>query len=218
MFARSWSRSLALDVAVRGRQFCSRRSRRGPARIHLAMVPSHWGESVAEGIGFAVTGWLQLVFAAVVLTRPSCALLWLGAGAQCCRDPRAWIVSRTAGLPFGAHSGHAETAGFIDITCVVFEAGSSWRASRSWPAAPSGRTIRVPASRSSGSSRPLGVLALTTAALASPGACTHAADSHGETAAGSGGGHTHGTPAVGGGGSGGHTHALPAGTDADKGF
>src|SRR6266850_4010469 len=74
----------------------------GAGAIHLAMVPSHWGESVAEGIGFAVTGWLQLVFAAVVLTRPTRALLWLAAALNGAAIA-AWGVSRTAGLPFGLH-------------------------------------------------------------------------------------------------------------------
>ena len=31
--------------------------------IHLAMVPSHIGESTIEGVGFAVAGWFQLVVA-----------------------------------------------------------------------------------------------------------------------------------------------------------
>ena len=89
--------------------------------IHLVMVPSHWGESVAEGLGFAITGWLQLAFAALVLARPSRALLWAGAALNAAAIG-AWIVSRTAGLPLGEHAGHAESAGFVDITCVVFEA------------------------------------------------------------------------------------------------
>jgi hypothetical protein len=61
------------------------------------------------------------------------------------------------------------------------------------------------------------VLALTTAALGSPGARNHAAHSHGDTAATGAGGHTHGTPADGAaGGAGGHTHGVPAAND--KGF
>ena len=184
--------------------------------IHLAMVPSHWGESVAEGVGFAVTGWLQLVFAAVVLTRPSRTMLWLAAALNAAAIA-TWIVSRTAGLPFGAHAGHAETAGFIDVTCVVFEAvlivaciALAFRPRFGARHARSGMAIAGIAS--------LGVLALTTSALASPGARNHAAHSHGETAAGSGGGHAHGTPAAGdGSGGSGHTHAVPAGAD-DKGF
>jgi hypothetical protein len=185
----------------------------GAGAIHLAMVPSHWGESVAEGVGFAVCGWLQLVFAAVVLTRPSRALLWLGAALNAAAIG-AWTVSRTAGLPFGAHAGHAESAGFIDITCVVFEAvlvvaciAFALRPRIGARHARGGMAVAGIAA--------LGVLALTTAALGSPGARNHAAHSHGDTAATSAG-HTHGSTA-GGGGGGGHTHGVPAGAD-DKGF
>ena len=177
--------------------------------IHLAMVPSHWGESVAEGIGFAVCGWLQLGFAAVILTRPSRTLLGLGAALNGAAIA-AWAVSRTAGLPFGLHAGHAESAGFVDITCVVFEAvlvvACIALALRPRFGARRARTGMAVAGIAS-----LGVLALTTSVLASPGARNHAAHSHGDTVAG--GGHTHGTPAGGGGG---HTHGTPAADD--KGF
>jgi hypothetical protein len=180
----------------------------GTGAIHLAMVPSHWGESVAEGMGFAVTGWLQLVLAAVLLTRPSRALLWLGAALNGAAIA-AWVVSRTAGLPFGAHAGHSESAGFVDITCVAFEAvlvvaciALALRPRIGARHARAGMAVAGIAS--------LGVLALTTSVLASPAARNHAAHSHGDTAAGSptpaAGGHNHGTPAAG---------ATPA---DDKGF
>src|SRR6476660_6322612 len=190
----------------------------GAGAIHLAMVPSHWGESVAEGIGFAVTGWLQLVFAAAVLSRPSRVLLWAGAALNAAAIA-AWAVSRTAGLPFGIHAGHAESAGFVDITCVVFEAvlvvGCIAFALRPRIGARHARAGMAVAAIAS-----IGVLALTTSVLASPGARNHAAHSHGETAAagGSGGaGHTHGTPAAESGGGGeGHNHGTP--TVNDKGF
>ena len=46
--------------------------------IHLVMAPSHMDEWALEGIGFALAGWLQLVFAALVLVRPSRPLLLAG--------------------------------------------------------------------------------------------------------------------------------------------
>ena len=46
--------------------------------IHLAMVPSHWGESVVEGFGFAVVGWAQLALAVAFFVRPTAALLAWG--------------------------------------------------------------------------------------------------------------------------------------------
>src|SRR6187551_1595418 len=38
--------------------------------IHLAMVPSHWGSSTVEGVGFALVGWAQVVLAVLVLALP----------------------------------------------------------------------------------------------------------------------------------------------------
>ncbi len=170
------------------------------------MVPSHWGESVAGGLGFAAAGWLQLVFAAVVLTRPSRALLWLGAALNGAAIA-AWAVSRTAGLPFGLHAWHPQSAGFVDITCVVFE-GVLVVACIAAAVRPHFGARHARAGMSVAAIASFGVLALTTSVLASPGARNHAAHSHGDTAAA---GHTHGAPAAGG-----HTHGIPA-VD-DKGF
>jgi hypothetical protein len=93
----------------------------------------------------------------------------------------AWAVSRTAGLPFGENAGHAGSLGFLDLTCVALEIalivascavltrpglGSALRGSRLGLAA----------------AVPVGILALTTAAVASPGARNHAHDSHGDAA------------------------------------
>lgn len=163
----------------------------GAGAIHLAMVPSHWGESVAEGVGFAVTGWLQLAFALLVVSRPSRALLRLGILLNAAAIG-AWIVSRTAGLPFGAHSGHAESVGFVDVTAVVFEGllvlACAALLFRPGILARFGRSGVAVAGVAS-----VGVLALTTGALASPGARNHAAHSHGVAAAD---GHSHGAPNV----------------------
>jgi hypothetical protein len=180
----------------------------GAGGIHLALVPSHWDESVAEGIGFAVAGWAQLAFAVLLFARPGRWLLRAGIVVNASAIG-AWIVSRTAGLPFGPHAGHAESAGFVDVTTVAFEAvllvacaalvlrpGAGSQARGALLAAAVGA----------------GVLGLTTGALASPGARDHAAGSHGtHGAAGdgapAGGPHDHGD---------GGTDDLPAGDD--KGF
>ena len=39
----------------------------GAAAIHLAMAPSHLGESAVEGTGFVVSAWLGLGLAALVI-------------------------------------------------------------------------------------------------------------------------------------------------------
>jgi hypothetical protein len=163
----------------------------GAGAIHLAMVPSHWDESVVEGVGFAMFGWLQLAFAAVVLVRPSRALLTGGAVVNAAAIA-TWTWSRTAGLPFGEHSGHAESAGFVDVTCVVFE-GVLLVACLALLARP---RLAGPTTRSAlafTGTAAVAVLALTTAALASPSARDHASQSHGDHATA---GHEHGVETV----------------------
>jgi len=159
------------------------------AVIHLVMVPSHAGESLAEGIGFALAGWFQLVAAWLFLSRRVRAflvpiavanLLFIG----------AWAWSRTAGIPFGAHAGQSESVGFVDLTTVALEAalllwcavlvrrptlGAQWR----------GRANMIAAMVI------VGVFGVTTAAIASPSARDHAAHSHGDVATD---GHDHGAP------------------------
>src|SRR5436190_9977741 len=88
--------------------------------IHLVMVPSHAGESLAEGIAFALSGWFQILTAWLLLTRLVRQLLAPIAVANV-TFIGAWVVSRTVGIPFGAHAGHAETVGFVDVTTVAFE-------------------------------------------------------------------------------------------------
>jgi hypothetical protein len=165
----------------------------GAGAIHLAMVPSHWGESVAEGLSFAVVGWLQLAFAVAVWSRPSRLLLRLGIllnGAVV----GAWVVSRTIGLPYGAHAGEAEDAGFVDVTTVAFElvlvaCAAALLVRPRLGRRLAGRGFAVAAGAA------LGVLALTTATLASPGARDHG--THGaETAAGAGNSHGAGAAAA----------------------
>src|SRR5262245_38374131 len=93
----------------------------GAAVIHAAMAPSHLGESALEGWGFVVSAWAQLALAVAVLVRPSRRV---GAAVVATNAVliAVWVVSRTAGLPFGAHSGHAESVGFVDGVCVALEA------------------------------------------------------------------------------------------------
>lgn len=95
----------------------------------------------------------------------------------------AWVVSRTSGLPFGEHAWHAETAGFVDVSCVAIEAALILAAGvllarpglgRGWDRSRFALAAVVP----------VGVVALATGALASPSARDHARGSHGDHAAG----------------------------------
>jgi len=144
--------------------------------IHLAMVPSHWGSSAVEGIGFALTGWAQIVIAVMMLTSPSRGLLRVTMLVNVFAVG-VWMISRTWGLPFGEHSGEPHAAQFIDLVCVGLEVSlvvlAAWwlehpEFGRNWH----GRALAVFAIV------PIAVVALATAALASPSARNHAHDSH----------------------------------------
>jgi hypothetical protein len=164
----------------------------GAGAIHLAMAPSHMGESAVEGAGFLAAAWVQLLLAAAVLLRPSRRVLAAVAGSGVAFIA-VWVVSRTAGLPFGAHSGHAESVSIVDGACVALEAVAVLVA----VAQLAGLATRLLRGRAVAVVGALGALALTTGAVASPSARDHAAGSHGAHGDEAAGGHAHGAGAVG---------------------
>jgi hypothetical protein len=166
--------------------------------IHLVMVPPHAGESMTEGIGFALTGWFQIVTAWLLLNRKQRALLMPIAVANAAFIG-AWVWSRTAGLPFGAHKGIKEALGFVDLTCVGFEVALlvtcallARRPEQTNTKAKTGkRAMRFSLAVI------IGVFALTTAAVASPGARNHGhTDGHTDGTTAAADGHNHGTAAA----------------------
>ena len=175
--------------------------------IHLAMVPSHWGESAVEGVGFAVAGWAQLALAVLLLARPT-ALLLRATAVLNLAFAVVWLVSRTWGLPFGDHAWHPHDPSFVDLTCVGAEialVGVSLYAlqrpalGREW----SGKRLAL------GAIVPLSVVALATAALGSPSARDHGSASHG--------GHAHTNEATTVAASSAHDHGAQAAGD-DRGL
>ena len=164
--------------------------------IHLAMVPSHMESSSVEGIGFALAGWVQVGVALWILARPSRTALrvvmlvsvaFLG----------VWAISRTWGLPVGDHAGHPHDVAFVDLACVGIEIAAVVAAALllehpNWGRTWHGARLAIAAIV------PLAVLALGTAALASPSARDHADSAHGghahdaTVASASTDGHVHG--------------------------
>jgi hypothetical protein len=186
--------------------------------IHLAMVPSHAGTAAVEGVAFAATGWLQLVFAVVLVGRSPFLLRFAFVRLAVVANVAfiaAWAMSRTIGLPWGEHAWHSETAGFVDIACVAMEAALVVGACALLARPRLGHSARR--SRFAlGAVIPIAVLALATGALASPSARDHASDSHGDHAAGadSSAAHDHGSAATPAGGpvslNGDHVHGVKA--------
>lgn len=160
--------------------------------IHLVMVPSHAGESAVEGAGFLVAGWVQVVAAILVVTRPSRLLLRLIIGLNLALIG-AWAISRVWGLPFGAHAGHPESASSVDLTCVAIEVALVVACAAALTRPSLGRGW----DRSKlllGSAAPIGVVILVSGVLLSPSARDHASASHGDHVAGA---HADGTHAAG---------------------
>ncbi|HEY2666787.1 MAG TPA: hypothetical protein VGK51_08110, partial [Actinomycetota bacterium] len=88
--------------------------------IHLAAVPEHWANYRSAALFFIGLGIFQIVWAALVLGRPSRLLYAVGAAASL-GTIAIWAVSRTSGLPFGPFAGIAERAGRADIISTFFE-------------------------------------------------------------------------------------------------
>lgn len=191
----------------------------GAGAIHLVMVPSHVQEWAPEGYAFALVGWFQLIVAAVLIARPSKALLKVTVVTNLV-FVAAWAVTRTFGSPFGPHAGHAETASFIDLATVGLEAALVLAAGVLLARPNLGKDWDTGA-LAAASIVPLSILALTTAAVASPDAANHSHGSHGDhgeavTAAGATDGHDHaagdhdhaGADATGSSAADGHDHAA----------
>ncbi len=90
------------------------------AAVHFGMIPSHAGSSTAQAVGFGIAAWVGVIFAIAVIFRPSAKLLLAGAAAHLGMIA-IWIVSRTAGLPVGAHAGQSESVGSVDVFATVAE-------------------------------------------------------------------------------------------------
>jgi len=88
--------------------------------IHFAAVPEHWANYRIAAVFFIGLGIFQVVWAALVIGRPSRALSAVG-GAASLLTIGTWIASRTSGLPFGPFAGVAERAGRADIISTILE-------------------------------------------------------------------------------------------------
>lgn len=150
------------------------------AVIHFAMVPVHAGSGLTEPLGFAIVGWFQLVVAGVILVRgASRSVLWTAIIGNAVIIG-LWVLSRTAGLPVGAHAGEGEPASLIDGMAVGLEAAAILVA---FALIFTPTVLRIGQVVAIGMA--VGVIGLATVAIVSPDAADH--DHSGDTALGSGG-------------------------------
>src|SRR5262249_31638003 len=130
----------------------------GAAAIHFAVIFEHFTEYALYGVFFLVISWAQMIWAAVVLWRPSRLWRWLGL-AGTALVVAVYVASRTTGLPIGPDVGHREPVGGLDVVSTVLElvlvagcAALLWRPSladapvrRLTPVARAARLAAVPA-------------------------------------------------------------------------
>jgi hypothetical protein len=91
------------------------------AVIHFAVAGEHFQEYWLYGVFMVVVAWLQLLWAAVAIARPS-RLLFVGGAVLSVGVVAVYIVTRTAGDVIGPGANSAEQVGFGDVLCTVLEA------------------------------------------------------------------------------------------------
>lgn len=96
----------------------------GTAAIHLAVVPEHLREWPAAAAFFVALGVVEVVLAAVVLTRTNPRLLVVGAAVSIA-SAALWAISRTIGLPFGPEAFVPEATAAPDLAASALEAATA---------------------------------------------------------------------------------------------
>lgn len=88
--------------------------------VHVAAAVPHFGDDTLLGSAFTITGWAQIVAAALLLRRrPARFAVWIGVGIHVAALG-ALVVARTIGLPVG-HGG-VEPVTLPDATTALLEA------------------------------------------------------------------------------------------------
>ncbi|MCA1657415.1 MAG: hypothetical protein LC713_06880, partial [Actinobacteria bacterium] len=93
----------------------------GGAVVHAAVVPEHLAEWTAAGVFFVLLTAFQLGLAAAVIVVPRDRLLQWACFAASIGPLPLWLVSRTAGMPFGPEPGVPEPVGLADVTASALE-------------------------------------------------------------------------------------------------
>ncbi|MCH9732400.1 MAG: hypothetical protein K0U84_22505 [Actinomycetia bacterium] len=101
----------------------------GAALIHVAVLPAHWQEWPPSGVFFALLVVFQFSWAVATAVRRRAAVLAVGIVVNLAAIA-LWVLSRTAGVPFGPHAGEAEVMQAAGVAAVLLEAmiviGAVW--------------------------------------------------------------------------------------------
>jgi hypothetical protein len=90
--------------------------------VHLSVAGEHLREDVHFGGFFIALAVFQLAWAALVVTRPDRRVYRIGAAVNGAVI-LVWLLSRTAGIPFGPHAGVPEAVGMADLVSTGLELG-----------------------------------------------------------------------------------------------
>lgn len=91
------------------------------AAVHLSVARLHFDEYWLFGVGFVVSGVLQLAWAVAIWRRGRDRRLMLAGIALQLGIALVWVVSRTVGLPYGPEAGQPESIGPLDAQCTFDE-------------------------------------------------------------------------------------------------
>jgi hypothetical protein len=92
----------------------------GAAAVHAVVMPAHVAESILYGAFFAVAAATQLGFSALLLWRPTRALVSVGVAGNAAMIG-LWLMTRLVAVPLGPAAGETETVGGLDVVASVFE-------------------------------------------------------------------------------------------------
>jgi hypothetical protein len=91
------------------------------AAVHLSVARLHFDEYWLFGVAFVVSGVLQLAWAVAIWRRPGDRRLVVAGLVLQLAIALVWVVSRTAGLPYGDDPGRPEAIGPLDAQCTFDE-------------------------------------------------------------------------------------------------
>ena len=91
------------------------------AAVHLSVARLHFDEYWLFGVGFVVSGVLQLAWAVAVWRRNGDRRLVVAGLVLQAGIAVVWVVSRTVGLPYGPEAGQPESVGPLDAQCTLDE-------------------------------------------------------------------------------------------------
>ncbi len=90
------------------------------AALHFAAIGAHLRESALEAALFFAAGLLQMAWAMAVGVAVGRRLLVAGVALNA-GIVAVWVLSRTAGMPFGGHAGEVESVDAADLLATAAE-------------------------------------------------------------------------------------------------